>query len=323
MPVGRMPAHVLRQESFAARFGYFPMWFSAGEAGDGMGTEPVRAETVAVLGGRGMLGTALVPVLEHAGFGVMVYDLPEWSICSEPDLRRALDGAAAVANCAAYTNVDGAESEPAKAAAVNTRAVARLGEMAAASDVYVLHVSTDFVFDGRQSRPYTETDTANPLSVYGATKLDGERGLTASGCEHAILRVQWTYGAAAGNFVTKILDRAAHSDVLRVVDDQVGAPTWTGDVAAVLRALLEQRHTGLLHYAAAGAASRFDVAAFILRECGFHGVRLERCQTADFATAAVRPLNSCFDCRRIDRVLARPRPDWHEPLAAFLHSRRA
>jgi dTDP-4-dehydrorhamnose reductase len=156
--------------------------------------------------------------------------------------------------------------------------------------------------------------------VYGASKLAGEQALQASGCHCAVVRVQWTYGAAGASFVSRFLERArAAEGPLRMVADQVGSPTWTRDVAGALTALLALRPTGLFHYAAEGAASRLEVAAFIARECGLARA-LEPCRTADFPAPARRPLNSRFDCRRFDALLPGRRRPWGTALLEFLRS---
>ena len=136
-------------------------------------------------------------------------------------------------NCAAYTNVDGAESQKELAHRVNGEAVGQLGRLAAERGKWVLHFSTDFVFDGELDRPYAETDAPNPINEYGRSKLAGERLLAQSGCSHCIVRLEWTYGTHGNNFVTKIIERARASGQLKVVDDQVGSPTATTEVAAV------------------------------------------------------------------------------------------
>jgi len=265
-----------------------------------------------------MLGTDLCAALRASGRQVTVFDLPEFDITRVDHLEQALAGAEAVVNCAAYTNVDGAEAQRAVAEAVNAQAPGQLGQLAAARRVYVLHISTDFVFDGELDRPYREDDEPRPLSVYGATKLAGERALQASGCPGAVVRVQWTYGKAGANFVSKFLARAAATDELMMVEDQMGSPTWTRDVAGALCHLLDRRVEGLFHYAAAGYATRYEVAQAILALRGLSGKRLRPCRTADFPAAACRPLNSRFDCARIEALGVPPRPPWREALARFL-----
>jgi len=266
-----------------------------------------------------MLGTELASQLRAAGHDPIAYDLPDWDITRADDLAAAVPHGGVVVNCAAYTNVDGAERESELAHEVNARAVGRLGDLARERDTTVLHISTDFVFDGRLDRPYVETDPPNPLNVYGRSKLAGEQALQASGCTHCIVRVQWTYGRAGRNFVTKILDLARTKDVLRVVDDQIGSPTSTRQVAEVLRAMIDAPAwpTGLFHMAAAGYASRCEVARFIVERAGL-SVRIEPCGSEAFATPATRPRNSRFDCTRLRQWLGRPIRKWQPELAQFV-----
>lgn len=280
---------------------------------------PPEQKRVAVLGARGMLGTDLVEALRAHHFAPTAYDLPEFDICNQAHLEDALQGVDAVVNCAAFTNVDGAETSRDLASAVNGAAVGQLGQAALQRDLHVIHIGTDFVFDGRLDRPYTESDEPRPLSVYGETKLAGETLLAESGCRHAIVRVQWTYGKAGHHFVSKLLARAETSNELKMVQDQVGSPTWTCDVATALVDLIELGATGLFHYAADGYATRYQVAEFLLSETGL-GRNLIPCRTSDFPAAAVRPLNSRFDCRKIDAILRHRRPHWQDSLRRFLQS---
>ncbi|MBT3378831.1 MAG: dTDP-4-dehydrorhamnose reductase [Lentisphaerae bacterium] len=272
---------------------------------------------IAVLGGRGMLGTELCCQLAARGVTVTAYDLPEFDICNESQLADAVGDADAVVNCAAYTNVDGAEAQPNVAEAVNAGAMTALGELAARAHTHVIHVSTDFVFNGASDRPYNEDDDPSPLSVYGKTKLRGERAVLGADCPAAVVRVQWTFGQAGNNFITKFLERVAGGGDLLMVDDQHGAPTWTHDVSHALIELLEQQTTGLYHFAASGYTTRYSVAEHILDVLGLKR-NLAPCRTADFPAAAERPLNSRFDCTKIDSILTRPRPAWKDSLTTFL-----
>lgn len=276
---------------------------------------------ILLLGGRGMLGTELAGVLGRDGREVVVRDLPELDICDFNSLELAVRPGDAVVNCAAFTDVDGAETESALARAVNADAVGQLGRIALAKAAYVLHFSTDFVFDGALSRPYREGDSANPLNVYGETKLAGERALLESGCSCCVVRLQWTYGSGGENFVTKMMRKAEAGGEVRVVDDQFGAPTWTLDVAGAVIGLLEIMAEGVFHFAASGSASRFEVAEAIFRECA-SCCRLVPCSTSDFLSAARRPLNSRFDCSRIDALSGIARPPWQDSLEKFLKTRR-
>jgi len=275
------------------------------------------SQRVVVLGGRGMLGTDVVMACRQRGHDVAAYDLPELDVTNRDHVRRAIRGAEAVVNCAAYTNVDGAESETLVASRVNAEAVGQLGELARQAGVWVLHISTDFVFDGGLDRPYHEQDAPHPISAYGRTKWEGERLLERSGCSGCIVRIEWTYGRHGKNFVTKLLERARTGEELRVVDDQTGAPTATTEVAEALCSLLRTRPEGLYHFASSGYVTRFGVARFIVERLSLPN-RLLACKTRDFPSPAARPLNSRFDCRKIAPYLDGPVAPWQVPLERFL-----
>ena len=185
----------------------------------------------------------------------------------------------------------GLESETDLAYKVNAEAVERLGQIAKDSGKWVLHISTDFVFDGNSDRPYVETDEPNPISEYGKSKLAGERLLVESGCANCIMRLQWTYGKAGNNFVKKIIERARQTGKLRVVDDQLGSPTATTEAAKAICQLLAKQLTGLFHFASAGYVSRFGMAEFIIEKLNMN-VELQACKSGDFDSPARRPLNS-------------------------------
>jgi dTDP-4-dehydrorhamnose reductase len=272
---------------------------------------------VAILGGCGMLGSDLVTRCRQSGMDVGVYDLPAFDVTNPEHVSQAIRGATAVVNCAAYTNVDGAESNERTAFAVNAEAVGRLGELARAAGLWVLHISTDFVFDGRLDRPYHEQDAPNPISTYGRSKLEGERLLQRSGCAACVVRIEWTYGRHGKNFVTKLLERARSGGELKVVDDQIGAPTATTEVAAALCSLLAGRPEGLYHFASSGCVSRFGVAEFIVKRLSLAN-KLVPCKTTDFPSLAARPLNSRFDCHKIRPHLDGAIAPWQVSLGEFL-----
>ncbi len=266
-----------------------------------------------------MLGSDLVPCLADAGHEVRGYDLPEFDLTNTGHLESMVRGVDVVVNCAAYTNVDKAESEPDLAMAVNGDAVLALARLAAANGIYLVHVSTDFVFNGDSEAPYAESDPVAPLSAYGESKLAGEFGVLTSHCKGAILRVQWTYGRHGRHFVSKILELAESRPSLKVVADQVGAPTPTTLVSETIARLIEARLTGIYHLAAAGHASRFDVAKHIVATRGLD-VEVLPCSSAEFPAPARRPLNSRFDCSRIDRALGLKRRPWQEYLTSYLEA---
>jgi len=212
------------------------------------GRAGMAENVVAILGGKGMLGSDLAKTCARRGYQVRLYDLPEFDITNEQQLKQAVAAAQTVVNCAAYTNVDGAETESELAYQVNAEAVGRLGSIAKEAGAWVLHISTDFVFDGRLDRPYLETDEPNPISEYGKTKLAGEKLLRETGCRSCIMRVEWTYGTAGNNFVKKLISRAKTDKMLTVVDDQVGAPTATTEVANAVCDLMERKARGHLSF---------------------------------------------------------------------------
>ena len=272
---------------------------------------------IAVLGGKGMLGTDLVQTCRQQGLNPIIYDLPEFDITDADHMQQVVAGSDIIVNCAAYTNVDGAESQTDLAYNVNAEAVGRLGIFARDSGKWILHISTDFVFDGYGNKPYVETDNPNPINTYGKTKLAGEQLLAKSGCEYCIVRVEWTYGSAGNNFVTKLIQRAKSHDTLKVVDDQTGSPTATIQVAEVICKLLRKKPEGIYHFASAGYVTRYDVAEFILDKLSMD-VNLLPCKTSDFPSPATRPLNSCFNCSKIKDLIKEPIEHWQVPLELFL-----
>jgi len=272
---------------------------------------------IAILGGRGMLGTDLAGICEQHGFDVKVFDLPDFDITSSQKLKQALNAGQTIVNCAAYTDVEKAESEANLAYQVNAAAVGRLGVLARQANIWVLHISTDFVFDGESDRPYLETDTPNPINAYVRSKLAGEQLLVESGCRYCIMRLEWTYGLHGNNFVTKLVKKVETDEQLKVVDDQVGSPTATTEVAKVICRLLRKKPEGLFHFASAGYVSRFQMAKFIFDKLNMP-VELSGCKTSDYVSAAARPLNSRFDCSKIKALLSEPIEPWQGPLERFL-----
>ena len=268
--------------------------------------------------GQGMLGSELTTLAETAGWKVSTHDLPDFDLTNEEQLRELVNSADCIVNCAAYTNVDKAESEKDLCAAVNATALKTLGELAAKNDKYLVHISTDFVFGDLTDKAQKEDDPVNPLSVYGATKLNGEQKLLSSGCRCGIIRVQWSYGAAGNNFITKILELAKKLPELKVVDDQTGAPTWTRDMARAIMDFLINQTQGLYHFAAKGYTTRFEVAKMIVEHFKLD-TKLAPCKSSVFPTPAKRPLNSKFDCSKIDKVLSFERPEWRDSLIKFFN----
>jgi len=274
-------------------------------------------QNIVILGSKGMLGTDLAEAFYMKNLDVQVFDLPEFDITNFTQLEEKIKNADIVINCAAYTNVDGAESQKELAYKVNATATGKLGEIARDNNIWVLHISTDFVFDGKGNKPYTETDSPNPISEYGRTKLEGEKLLVKSGCKYCIMRVEWTYGRAGNNFVSKLIQRAKTNNTVNVVDDQIGSPTATTEVSQAICKLLEKKPTGLFHFANSGYVSRYEMAKFIFDKLATN-VNLLPCKTSDYAAPAARPLNSRFDCTKISNLLGEKIESWQTILERYL-----
>jgi len=272
---------------------------------------------ITILGGKGMLGSDLVSACRQQGLNTILFDLPEFDITNSNHLQQAVSNAQIIVNCAAYTDVDGAESESELAYKVNAEAVGRLGALAQKANRWLLHISTDFVFDGKLNKPYVETDSPNPINEYGRSKLAGEQLLVESGCRHCIMRIQWTYGLHGNNFVAKLIQHAKTNKTLKVVDDQIGSPTATTEVAKVICKLLQRKPQGLFHFASSGYVSRYEMAKFIFDKLSMD-ISLSPCKSGDYLTVAKRPLNSRFDCGKIKALLNEPIKPWQVPLEHFL-----
>ncbi|HOK96259.1 MAG TPA: dTDP-4-dehydrorhamnose reductase [Anaerohalosphaeraceae bacterium] len=276
-------------------------------------------QSITILGGRGMLGRDLAQAAQDCGLGVRSFDLPELDITDPQALERAAEGADAIVNCAAFTDVEMAESRVALANQVNGYAVGRLGQIAKEAGLPVVHISTDFVFDGTKDGPYAESDKPCPVNVYGSSKLLGEVLLAESGCHWCIVRVQWTYGRHGRNFITKITEAARQRSEVQVVADQVGCPTHTLDAARILCRMLMRTDfpEGLFHLAAGGCVSRYEMTCYLFERLGIQ-TPVRPCRSADFKTAARRPLNSCFDCTKLQTLLGTPIRSWQEMLNDYL-----
>jgi dTDP-4-dehydrorhamnose reductase len=240
-----------------------------------------------------------------------------------------------IVNAAAYTAVDKAESEPDFAHRINAEAVATLA--AAAKDVgaAVIHYSTDYVFDGSKESPYVETDRTHPLSVYGKSKLDGEKALAAAGIPYLILRTSWVYGVEGKNFLLTILRLAMERREVHVVNDQIGAPTWSRDIAKATASIAEKwqcekfptAKSGVYHMAAAGKTSWFGFAEEAIRlrakSAAAQGVKFAHLlpiPSSDYPTPAERPKNSQLNCAKLARDFGCELPEWKTSVAAAMRT---
>jgi dTDP-4-dehydrorhamnose reductase len=276
---------------------------------------------VLVSGAAGMLGHALRSSVPE-GVEPAWVDIDEMDISDPGSVAAALDGARpeAVINCSAYTNVDGCESHEADALAVNGTGATLLAEGCAAREVPLVHISTDYVFDGTIQSPgcYAEEDHTHPMSAYGRTKLAGEQGVRAAGPLHWIVRTQWLYGLDGPNFVETMLRVAAERDVLTVVDDQVGSPTSTHDLAPALWDIVCRRPAfGIYHAVNSGSCSWFEFAREIFRQSGVE-VRVAPMDSSQLDRPAPRPARSVLSTDKLRAALGTGFPAWEDALRRYL-----
>jgi dTDP-4-dehydrorhamnose reductase len=273
---------------------------------------------ILLTGPTGQIGWELAPQLAKLG-EVIAPDLPALDLADADAIRARVRDLRpdVIVNAAAYTAVDRAESEPDLARAINGSAPGVLADEAKRLGTLLVHYSTDYVFDGTKVEPYTEDDTPNPLSVYGRSKLEGERAIQASGCRHLILRTSWVYAGRGHNFLLTMLRLGAERPELKVVDDQRGAPTWARDIAAATVQLLANPPQGLFHFTAAGVTTWYGFACEIMRQAGLSPA-VHRIRSEEYATAARRPANSVLDNSRIRAMAGVVMPAWEASLARCL-----
>jgi dTDP-4-dehydrorhamnose reductase len=292
---------------------------------------------IVVLGGAGQVGLALAGALGPLAFArVTTFDRTTLDLSDLEALRGVLAAArpAVVVNAAAFTDVDGAERDEAAATRVNGDAVRVLGEECRRLRAALVHYSTDFVFDGRASRAYREDDATAPLGAYGRSKLAGERALLDMGAPALVLRTAWVYSPGRRSFVSSILRLARERETLRIVADQVGSPTFAGDLAAATALLIYgarkdpfgafDEARGVYHLAGGGAATRFELATATLASdprSSEHRVRtMEPVATSDYPLPAPRPAFAPLDCDKMRQRFGIALPPWREALARALRS---
>jgi len=274
---------------------------------------------VLIFGAAGMLGTDLCATAPR-GTSVVALDIGDVDITDRAQVASALDDARAdwVINAAAYTAVDRAESERPVAEAVNGVAPGHIAGEAARRGVAMVHFSTDYVFAGTASAPYSEGDPVAPVNAYGESKLHGEQAVLSSGAHALVLRTQWLFGRAGKSFPRTMWERATAGLPTRVVNDQTGRPTYTRDLADATWRLVAQRASGIVHATNGGGATTwFEFAREVFARAGAAAL-LSPCATADYPTPARRPAYSALCTTRLEGLLAGPLPDWRDGLARFL-----
>jgi dTDP-4-dehydrorhamnose reductase len=275
---------------------------------------------VLLTGAGGMLAQALVRALPQRPTDIVALNREQLDVTDPTAVRRLLEHhrPRIVIQCAAFTRVDDAETDSALAFRVNAEGAANVAAACQRVGARFIYPSTDYVFDGESAEPYLPDSPPAPINVYGRSKLAGEQASRVCS-DHLIVRTSWLYGAGGRNFVRTVVDKLRRREAMRVVEDQRGSPTWALDMAGALIALAQaETPPGVYHYCNAGNASWYEVAREVAQTIGAEP-RIAACKTADYPTAARRPLNSVLDCSNTASLIGPPR-NWKSALHIALKS---
>jgi dTDP-4-dehydrorhamnose reductase len=279
---------------------------------------------ILILGHKGMLGHDLVRRLspDHDVFGK---DIDDFDITSLADCREIIGTICPeyVINAAAYTDVDGCETDREACFSVNAEGVKNLALCCRQEGIRIVHFSTDYVFDGTKRRPYAEGDLTNPINVYGESKLQGERYLRELSDHFILVRTAWLYGINGKNFVRTILEKARNSGTLDVVTDQMGSPTWTRDLAGAVKVLVEGGHEGIFHLTNRGKCSWFDYTLKILQYADIKDVEVNPITSNRLARRALRPGYSVLSNRKFSDLTSKTMRYWQIALNDFISENKA
>ena len=271
---------------------------------------------VLVTGSKGMLGQDLCPILKNANYTVIETDIDTLDITKLDEVERIIstEKPDVVVHCAAYTNVDKAEEDIDTARLINFVGTENVAKACAKNNCAMVYISTDYVFDGTSRNPYISTDKTNPINNYGLTKFEGEEAVRKYCPKHYITRTSWLYGIYGKNFVETMISLADKPE-LKVVDDQIGCPTWTVELSTGILKLLEKKKPyGTYHICGSGVTSWYGFAKEIFVRCGLD-VNLKSCTTEEFPRPAKRPAYSAMDNNGICR-------DWKEALKDYINLRQ-
>jgi dTDP-4-dehydrorhamnose reductase len=278
---------------------------------------------ILVLGARGLLGRDLTEVLRSSSEGEVVpWDLGEIDIREETKTVKKIGELRpdVIVNAAALTRVDDCESQTEQAFAVNAEGMKHVALAALRCQARVVYLSTDYIFDGEKREPYLEDDPPHPLNAYGRSKWKGEEYAQTLLKDWLIVRTQWLYGKHGKNFVTSILEQAREKDELRIVDDQVGSPTYSVDLSKILSTLIQKKAEGVFHATNSGACSWYEFGKAILQLSGLDKIRVFPISSQDTRRPAVRPSYSVLSCQKLTSTTgATPRP-WIDALRDYLES---
>ena len=272
---------------------------------------------ILILGHRGMLGSDLCLRLgaghDVTGKDILDFDITSAIACHDiiSEVRPEI-----VINAAAYTDVDGCESNRDKCFSVNADGVKNVAR--ACKGIKVVHFSTDYVFDGRKGIPYLEDDLRRPINVYGQSKLEGELFLQAFSYDFLLIRTAWLYGTRGRNFVSAIMEKTRTSKTIDVVDDQIGSPTYTWDLAAAVQILIEDHHSGVFHVTNSGYCSWYEFAVKILECTGMEDVKVIPIKSDQLTRPATRPSYSILNCGKFQRATGGTMRDWQGALHDYI-----
>ena len=279
---------------------------------------------ILLLGHKGMLGSDLLEQMSHH-HEVIGMDVDEIDITSAGDCVKAIEDTAPqiVINAAGYTNVDGCETAKEECFAVNAEALKNIAVACHRKNIRIIHFSTDYVFNGTVSAPYKEDDDCDPINTYGASKLAGERYLQTLAQNYIIIRTAWLYGVNGKNFVRTILEKAKTTPRLTVVDDQLGSPTYTKDLAAAVDLLIEKNAQGIFHVTNRGSCSWYQFAVKILQESGIENVEVSPIKSDQLARTAKRPAYSILSMQKFISTTGKAMQPWQFGLQDYLESVKA
>lgn len=280
---------------------------------------------ILVTGANGMLAHDLIQQLKKEDWLVYTFSKQELDITQSESIQKQIENFKpnVVINCAAYTKVDQAESEEKSACGINWQGVKNLSNVCSQHKVKLVHVSTDFVFDGNQNEPYLENDVTHPQGVYGVTKLKGEQAIQNTNVNYLIVRTSWLYGAKGHNFVKTMLRLANERSELKVVDDQIGCPTWTFDLANALISLIKEKSLGIYHFSNQGQCSWYEFAKEAI-EVAYHQKYITQIPkifpipTSEYPLPAKRPLFSVLNCEKYMQSTQQSPPEWKESLSKMI-----
>lgn len=278
---------------------------------------------IVVTGSLGQLGYELMRQAKESQHTYIFTDVRESELTTSLDITDAEaveafigEDVDVIINCAAYTDVNRAESDEAMAQKINSDAPGNLARAALKADAILIHISTDYVFDGKGYLPYNEESQTGPLSAYGRTKLSGEKAVEESGCRYMIFRTAWLYSLTGRNFFLTMADLTASKPMLKVVYDQVGTPTYAADLAFLIAHIIEENkldRTGLYHYTNEGVCSWYDFTKEINDLLG-HTCNVMPCRTEEFPTPAARPHYSVLEKKKVRETFGLEIPHWKESL---------